>query len=365
MIPVKRSLIIIVLLLSTLNVFSSEWRVDAPVPYSVAHRGCHIDGLIPENCPAGVVYARRYGFRAIECDAHYTKDSVLVLMHDATINRTMRLRNGYLPIPEPVHYADLTYQELCEHYVLSSSDPALRTSIPTLEEELLECRRQGILPMLHTDVFEAYAMAQRILGDNYIAFDGNYAAVSQARSLGNCLILWDPGIRTPEEIIPMLQAIGGPCGVSSMRRDLLTRDFIHALTSQGFHVQSSIFPTPHEMQAIHDGATIILSDFCLLPYARHGHSTARVQKKDLFMNTGDTLLWTMPSAEHSSLHLQIQFAGSLEIIVDERRKYEITSSAEETWINGWRHQGAEQPTLLLRATAPTTIRRLRLQGRRY
>ena len=44
------------------------------VPYSVAHRGGHIKGYVPENSPDGVASAKRYGFRAIECDVHYTKD---------------------------------------------------------------------------------------------------------------------------------------------------------------------------------------------------------------------------------------------------------------------------------------------------
>lgn len=369
----KRCLFIIVLLTSLLEAFGAGRKeyapllpsLDAAVPYSVAHRGCHIDGLIPENCPAGVAYARRYGFRAIECDAHYTKDSVLVLMHDATINRTMRLREGYAVIPEPIRYADVTYQELCDRYVLASDEPAFRTCIPTLEEELLECRRQGIIPMLHTDIFEAYAMAQRIVGDNFIAFDGNYTAVREARSLGNCLILWDPGTRSPNEIIHMLEAIGGRCGISSMKRDLLTPDFIRALTSHGYHVQSSIFPTPYEMQAIHDGATLILSDFCLLPYARHGHRTARLQKKNFCLHPGDTLLWTAPTAEHASMLMEVQFTGSLEVIVDGQRKYKMENPSEDTWIDGWRHFNADPATILLRATAPTTIRRLRLHSRRF
>ena len=59
------------------------------VPYSVAHRGGHIKGYVPENSPDGVASAKRYGFRAIECDVHYTKDNKLIHMHDRTINRTM------------------------------------------------------------------------------------------------------------------------------------------------------------------------------------------------------------------------------------------------------------------------------------
>ncbi len=58
---------------------------------SVAHRGCWLrensgEYYIPENCPAGVAMAARYGYPAVECDVKYTKDSVMVIMHDGTIN---------------------------------------------------------------------------------------------------------------------------------------------------------------------------------------------------------------------------------------------------------------------------------------
>ena len=59
-------------------------------PQVTAHRGCHLDGLIPENSVAGIEMAARFGYPAIELDVKYTVDSVLVIMHDGTINRTMR-----------------------------------------------------------------------------------------------------------------------------------------------------------------------------------------------------------------------------------------------------------------------------------
>ena len=82
------------------------------LPYSVAHRGGHIKGYVPENSPDGVASAKRYGFRAIECDVHYTKDNKLIIMHDRTINRTMVNASDLSPIAQPVEYAQTNFAEL-------------------------------------------------------------------------------------------------------------------------------------------------------------------------------------------------------------------------------------------------------------
>lgn len=335
------------------------------MPYSIAHRGCHIKNLIPENSPKGVEYARKYGFRAIECDAHFTKDSVIVIMHDATINRTMRLRDGYAEIPDPVRYADLTYKELCDRYVMASADPKLRTCIPTLEEELWECKRQGIVPMLHSDVYEAYEMAQRIMGDKWIAFDGNYKAVKRARELGNCLILWDPNRLSAEEIIFHLREIGGSCGISTMKPDLLTADFCHKLTSQGFLVQSSIFPTPYEMLVVQNGASIILSDFCLFDYCKQGRKNGMYKKTNLELQEGDSVLWEVPYADDASIQLEMEFDGRVELVVDGQRKYELNGEIGQKWRNGWRHHGEQKPSVLVRALTSVSIKKLRIESRKY
>ena len=48
-------------------------------PLPVAHRGCWFTNQIPENSIAAIRTAKRYGYKAIECDVKYTKDSILVI----------------------------------------------------------------------------------------------------------------------------------------------------------------------------------------------------------------------------------------------------------------------------------------------
>jgi glycerophosphoryl diester phosphodiesterase len=52
----------------------------------LGHRGAR--GEAPENTLAGFAHARRIGLTAIELDVRLTKDDAVVILHDATVDRT-------------------------------------------------------------------------------------------------------------------------------------------------------------------------------------------------------------------------------------------------------------------------------------
>lgn len=54
--------------------------------YVVGHRGAA--GVMPENTLQGFRYALDLGVDYVECDVHLTQDGHLVVMHDATVDRT-------------------------------------------------------------------------------------------------------------------------------------------------------------------------------------------------------------------------------------------------------------------------------------
>ena len=54
--------------------------------YVVGHRGAA--GVLPENTLAGFRYAIELGVDYVECDVHLSRDGQLVVMHDATVDRT-------------------------------------------------------------------------------------------------------------------------------------------------------------------------------------------------------------------------------------------------------------------------------------
>jgi glycerophosphoryl diester phosphodiesterase len=70
-------------------------------PILIAHRGA--SGLVPENTLSAVLSALDLGADAIEIDVRRTKDGAIVLMHDATLQRTAG---------SPQAVADLTLDEV-------------------------------------------------------------------------------------------------------------------------------------------------------------------------------------------------------------------------------------------------------------
>ncbi len=321
---------------------------------AVAHRGCWLrepDGeyFIPENSTYGIEMARRYGYPAVEIDVKYTLDQKMVVMHDGTINRTMRNAADYSRIGKAVRVSDCMFEDLRRDYVLESSDPAMRTPIPTLEEMLLTCKKTGIIPMLHSKVLESYRLARKILGDRWIAFNENYPAMRYARSLSDCLVLWDPGRSTAEETLAGLEAIGGWTGMSTMKHDMQDAAYIHALQAAGHPCQSSIFPTPHERRSLHDGVAIELSDFFW--HQTVGRESAGTVEESLSLKAGES--WKSPAVQtgdFAAMTIHLRFNGSLELRVKdhihrdgkptdwtlEDRVYPLSSSVPEETVVGLR-----------------------------
>ena len=257
------------LLVLTFNFVSAK---QPTYPHMYAHRGCwakDINGewVIPENSIEAVAVAKRMGYEGIECDVRYTKDHQMVILHDATLNRTARHASDYSELRSPIHIKDLTFEELRRDYVLASSHPELRTPIPTLEELLEECKRQDIKPMLHSDIWESYELAQQMFGNDWICFTGGVEHMKKVRAFSDCTILLAINDGTAEENIARLAQIGGHCGISTMNYNLYTPQFCKALTDAGYEVQASIFPAPHEATAQRNGITYQLTDFSFMPPA--------------------------------------------------------------------------------------------------
>jgi glycerophosphoryl diester phosphodiesterase len=116
----------------------------------IAHRGDHV--LVPENTLAAYENGIRNGADFVEIDLRTTKDSVLVVMHDATVDR---MTNGKGKISE------LTYAELKKLQVIDQTkDTTAVYRIPTFEEVLKTCRDKIYIYLDYKDasVQQAYSM---------------------------------------------------------------------------------------------------------------------------------------------------------------------------------------------------------------
>lgn len=106
-----------------------------------AHRG-HPD--YPENTMLAFEKAVEDGFEQIECDPQYTKDGVIVLIHDGRVNRTCRNADGSR-ILEDVWVAEKTYEELMAYDAGIAFGEAFRgCKIPRLDQLLALLNGRGI-----------------------------------------------------------------------------------------------------------------------------------------------------------------------------------------------------------------------------
>ncbi|MBS1916898.1 MAG: glycerophosphodiester phosphodiesterase family protein [Bacteroidetes bacterium] len=98
----------------------------------IAHRGDHVD--VPENTIAAYENAIKHEADYVEIDLRTTKDSVLVIMHDATMDR---MTNGKGKV------SDFTFADLRKLNVIDKrKDSSEKYPIPTFEEVLKTCRNK-------------------------------------------------------------------------------------------------------------------------------------------------------------------------------------------------------------------------------
>ena len=104
---------------------------------TVNHRGW---SKAPENTIPAYIESKANGYTYVECDVNFTKDSVAVLLHDDTIDRTS---NGTGTVSE------MTYQELLAYDFGSWKGSAYTgTKIAKFTEFLLTCKGLGLHPYI-------------------------------------------------------------------------------------------------------------------------------------------------------------------------------------------------------------------------
>lgn len=120
------------------DALAASLRKDAPTgPLLSAHRGGPAPGY-PENALATFEHALRYAPALIECDVRMTRDSVLVLMHDDTLDRTT---TGTGPVTATT-FADLRRLLLKDNLGITTP-----FRIPTLSETLAWADGRALLTL--------------------------------------------------------------------------------------------------------------------------------------------------------------------------------------------------------------------------
>ncbi len=102
-----------------------QWLKD-PQPLVSAHRGGPYPGF-PENAIETFQNVADKTPAMIECDISITKDSVLILMHDKTLDRTTAGQGNV---------TDMTYDDVKDLLLLDNEGDTTSFQIPTLDEVL-------------------------------------------------------------------------------------------------------------------------------------------------------------------------------------------------------------------------------------
>lgn len=113
-----------------------SWKAHQK-PLISAHRGSPTDEF-PENCLATFEHTLSIAPALIECDVMLTKDSVAVLMHDRTLDRTTNQQGKVI---------DFTWEELKTVRLKTRTGKLTSYSIPSLEEVLTWAEGKTILKL--------------------------------------------------------------------------------------------------------------------------------------------------------------------------------------------------------------------------
>ena len=132
-----------------------EINLDSVINYdlnvkAVNHRG--FSKQAPENTIPAYIMSKKNGYTYVEGDVSFTSDSVAVLLHDATIDRTS---NGSGNI------TSLSYQKVLQYDFGSwFSKEYTGVKIPTFKEWIILCKNLGLHPYIELKSAGGYTQAQ-------------------------------------------------------------------------------------------------------------------------------------------------------------------------------------------------------------
>ncbi len=219
------------------NVWLRDYR-----PLSVAHRGHSIE--FPENTLPAYRKAIELGVEMIECDVNITRDGQLVMIHDATLDRTT---NGTGRV------SSLTFDEIQRLDAGAKFNPEFAgVRVPSTEETLLLYKEAGIASCFEVKGADAEeskqiagALLELIRKHNMLgaAFMSAYNHVALSLAQSNCPELLIAPERLPDDAPPdpeeaVRQAMSFPAPVLQHQYTVLSPAVIQALHEKDVAVWS-------------------------------------------------------------------------------------------------------------------------------
>ncbi|HUU21181.1 MAG TPA: glycerophosphodiester phosphodiesterase family protein [Phycisphaerae bacterium] len=212
----------------------------------VGHRGAA--GLAPENTLKGFALAMELGVDAVECDVRLTRDGQIVLMHDATVDRTT---SGAGAVAE---------MDLAEIRALDAGDGE---TVPTLGELLAAVKGRCHLLCEVKATKAAVPAARAVLAEGmapevtFVSFDVDaLAAVRQCDGgLATGILIGEPGIDGLDA------ALASPSEHVGIYHGVLSPEIVRRARRAGKQVGAWTMNTPETMRAMIElGVDVLTSD---------------------------------------------------------------------------------------------------------
>jgi glycerophosphoryl diester phosphodiesterase len=171
------------------------------VPFLSAHRGGP-ESHLPENCIATFSNTLKHTYAIMEIDPRYTKDGVIILHHDDTLERTTTGKG---------RVADYSFSELQKLKLKNMAGNVTSYKIPTLSETIKWAKGKTILVLDKKDVpiEERLKVVQEHNAESYsIIMAYTFEEAKRCYELNND-ILMQIFINTPDKI-PEFEKTGVP-----------------------------------------------------------------------------------------------------------------------------------------------------------
>ncbi|MDD2382304.1 MAG: glycerophosphodiester phosphodiesterase family protein [Mariniphaga sp.] len=333
----------------------------------IAHRGVNMGCTIAgENSLEAIKLAKKAGFQCIETDVRLTADSVMIVMHDETLNRTCLTING-TELTEKVFVAEITMDDLNSNYILKATEPENRTNIPTLKEFLVECRKQDLLPFIEPKIYDETGkhykdiidLANEIMGKNNYIITSNNRANIVIRELGlNDVPLMGILYQTTFEEIESLGNI--IMAISTSQFTVKEFEFnVNKAKRSGFQTESHT-DNFHRFAMINNSEIDYISTDFLAPDIKDNslllidyksfeefHCTGKLSDGVIKLSTDDVLTITekLPEVYFGGIYLELEIKGNCEVVLA-NQKFTIENSETASY----KHQ-----LMLYNSTPPFSI----------
>jgi glycerophosphoryl diester phosphodiesterase len=234
-------------------------------PYSksvlvTAHRAFHT--TYPENSLAAIRHSIELGIDMVELDVRQTKDGVLILMHDHTVNRTTKGKG---------EVKDMTLAEVKKLVLKKSDKSALVHLVPTLQEVLLLVKDRILvdIDIKNAPVKKLFEIVKETKTENQVLFFQHHNATHDS------VIQMDPSLKivpragTTEDVVFLLKKYQP--GVMQIPPEIASTDLVGKMKKEGCTVWINALGDADDLAEegklkeaysplIELGATIIQSD---------------------------------------------------------------------------------------------------------